>query len=305
MTLNCAQTSSASTAVGIGGDPVIGTTDIDCLRLRRLPETDAIVMIGEIGGDAEDGPPPLSSRTSPSRWSNTYSNQVQRTYTRAIFELPQAGNAFLGGADDHPVDEVPLEDEVLLLLDARNPRLEVRDVAGDLNNTKLNEDNIAYGAATSYIRELCDYWANRYDWRPIEQSLNRYPQFLCEVDGVDLQFWHVRGKGPAPFPLLLIHGWPGSMFEFFDLIGPLTDPVAHGGRAEDAFDVVIPALPGFGFGGRPKERGWGISRIAAAFDHLMATDLGYGRYGVQGGDWAGDRRRRWASPTAHTSWACT
>lgn len=144
-----------------------------------------------------------------------------------------------------------------------------------------------YGANVSYVRELCDYWRQHYDWRSQEAKLNSYPQFLSNVDGVDIQFWHVRGKGPNPFPLLLIHGWPGSMFEFFELLGPLTDPAAHGGRAEDSFDVVVPSLPGFGFGGQPRERGWGITRIAAAFDRLMSEELGYQRYGVQGGDWGG------------------
>lgn len=141
-----------------------------------------------------------------------------------------------------------------------------------------------YGADVDYVRELCDYWRTGYDWRRHEAELNRYPQFLQEVDGVDLHFYHVRGRGRAPFPLLLVHGWPGSVYEFHHLIGPLTDPAAHGGEPADAFDVVVPALPGFGFGGKPLERGWGITRVAAAFDRLMA-ELGYGRYGVQGGDW--------------------
>jgi len=144
-----------------------------------------------------------------------------------------------------------------------------------------------YGADVASVRELCDYWRTSYDWRTHEEELNRYPQFLCEVDGVDLQFWRVLGKGPNPFPLLLIHGWPGSMVEFQRLVGPLTDPASHGGDPADAFDVVVPSLPGFGWSGKPRERGWGISRIAAAFDTLMSRALGYGRYGVQGGDWGG------------------
>ena len=144
-----------------------------------------------------------------------------------------------------------------------------------------------YGADPHYIRELCDYWRNSYDWRAHEAGLNEHPGFSCEVDGLDLHFWHVRGERKGAFPLLLIHGWPGSMFEFDRLIEPLTHPSHYGGRAEDAFDVVVPALPGFGFGGKPRERGWGISRIAAAFDSLMAHELGYERYGVQGGDWGG------------------
>ncbi len=142
-----------------------------------------------------------------------------------------------------------------------------------------------YGIDIAYVRELCDYWRDGYDWRAWEARLNAIPGFRCEVDGVDLHFCHVRGTGPAPTPLLLVHGWPGSMVEFLELIGPLTDPAAHGGDPADAFDVVVPALPGFGFGGAPREPGWGVSRIAAAFDTLMTRELGYGSYGVQGGDW--------------------
>ena len=143
------------------------------------------------------------------------------------------------------------------------------------------------GADVSYVRELCAYWRHQYDWRRHEAELNRYPQFLCEVDGIDVHFWHVRGKGPSPLPLLLTHGWPGSIHDFHHLIGPLTDPAAHGGDAEDAFDVVIPALPGYGFSGKPREPGWSATRVAAAFDRLMAEHLGYVRYGAQGGDWGG------------------
>src|SRR5687768_7378325 len=141
-----------------------------------------------------------------------------------------------------------------------------------------------FGANLDYIRSLCEYWRDKYDWRAQERRLNEYPQFLCEVDGVDIHYWHVKGKGPNPFPLMLIHGWPGSIVEFYDVIGPLTDPAAHGGDAADAFDLVIPALPGFGFSGHPRERGWGTRRIAAAFDELMTKRLGYERYGAQGGD---------------------
>jgi microsomal epoxide hydrolase len=144
-----------------------------------------------------------------------------------------------------------------------------------------------YGASVEYVRELCDYWRTRYDWRAAERRLNAHPQFVSEVDGVDLHYWYVRGEGDNSFPLLLIHGWPGSIVEFEALIDPLTRPSAHGGSANDAFDVVIPALPGFGFGGKPRERGWSIARIGAAFDQLMTEELGYPRYGVQGGDWGG------------------
>lgn len=141
------------------------------------------------------------------------------------------------------------------------------------------------GASLAYIKDLCAYWRDRYDWRQQERELNRSPGFLCTVDGVEIHFWHVRGTGPQPFPLLLIHGWPGSIYEFHRLIGPLTDPAAHGGDPADAFDVVVPALPGFGFSGKPTEPGWGAMRMAAAFDRLMTRELGYSWYGSQGGDW--------------------
>jgi len=144
-----------------------------------------------------------------------------------------------------------------------------------------------YGANVDYVRELCAYWRDGYDWRLHEGHLNRHPGFLAEVDGVDLHFWHIRGTGPDPFALLLIHGWPGSMFEFHFIIDRLSNPGAHGADPAVSFDLVIPALPGFGWSGKPRERGWGISRIAAAFDTLMTRELGYSRYGVQGGDWGG------------------
>jgi microsomal epoxide hydrolase len=145
----------------------------------------------------------------------------------------------------------------------------------------------AYGADLAYLRELCAYWASGFDWRAQEAALNRHDGFLCEVDGVDLHFWHVRGRGPRPFPLLLLHGWPGSIAEFAGLVAPLADPAASGGDPADAFDVVVASLPGFGFGGAPREPGWNLERIAAALDTLMAAELGHDRYGVQGGDWGG------------------
>jgi len=141
-----------------------------------------------------------------------------------------------------------------------------------------------YGTDVAYLRELCDYWANGYDWREWENRLNSIPGYLCEVDGVDLHFWHVRGTGPNPMPLLLLHGWPGSIVEFLELIGPLTDPAAHGGDPADAFDVVVPALPGFGFSGAPRVEGWSTSHVASVLDSLMVNELGYDRYAVQGGD---------------------
>ena len=127
------------------------------------------------------------------------------------------------------------------------------------------------GADVAYLRELCDYWRDGYDWRAWEARLNELPGFRAEVDGVDLHFWHVRGAGPTPLPLLLVHGWPGSIVEFLDLVGPLTDPARTAATRPTPSTWSCPRCPGFGFGGAPRERGWGVSRISAAFDTLMSA----------------------------------
>lgn len=144
-----------------------------------------------------------------------------------------------------------------------------------------------YGSNLGFVRELCDWWRDEYDWRVWEELLNQWPTYVAEVDGVEIAFWHVRGTGENPLPLLLMHGWPGSRVEFLELIGPLSDPASHGGDPVDSFDLVIPDLPGFGFSGKPRERDWGVARMAEAFDTLMTCELGYERYAVQGGDWGG------------------
>src|SRR5688572_14770393 len=140
------------------------------------------------------------------------------------------------------------------------------------------------GVQLARLQKLVRYWATDYDWRKAEAKLNALPQFTTKIDGVDIHFIHVRSKHPNALPLVIAHGWPGSVFEQIKLIGPLTDPTKYGGRAEDAFDVVIPSLPGYGFSGRPTEAGWGLERIGGAFDVLMQR-LGYTRYVAQGGDW--------------------
>jgi pimeloyl-ACP methyl ester carboxylesterase len=128
------------------------------------------------------------------------------------------------------------------------------------------------------------YWSSEYDWRKAEARLNALPQFMTTIDGVDLHFIHVRSKHPNAMPIVIAHGWPGSVFEQIKLIGPLTDPTRFGGKAEDAFDVVIPSLPGYGFSSRPTEAGWGLERIGRSFDVLMKR-RGYQHYVAQGGDW--------------------
>ncbi|AEV73710.1 putative hydrolase or acyltransferase of alpha/beta superfamily [Mycolicibacterium rhodesiae NBB3] len=140
------------------------------------------------------------------------------------------------------------------------------------------------GIPLGYTRDLTAYWADVYDWRSREAALNRFDQFIVEIDGVDIHFIHQRSPHEEAFPLVITHGWPGSIVEFRNVIEPLTNPTAHGGRAEDAFHVVCPALPGYGFSGKPTHSGWGVERIAQAWEALMLR-LGYDRYGAQGGDW--------------------
>src|SRR5918999_1645043 len=140
------------------------------------------------------------------------------------------------------------------------------------------------GVQLATLKELTRYWATEYDWRNAEAKLNAFPQFTTKIDGVDIHFIHVKSRHPSALPVMIAHGWPGSVFEQIKLIGPLTDPTKYGGRAEDAFDVVIPSLPGFGFSSRPTEAGWSLERMGRAFDVLMKR-LGYTRYVAQGGDW--------------------
>jgi pimeloyl-ACP methyl ester carboxylesterase len=134
------------------------------------------------------------------------------------------------------------------------------------------------------MRELARYWQTNHDWRKVEARLNSYPQFITTMDGVDIHFIHVRSKHPNALPIIVTHGWPGSIIEQLKIIGPLTNPTAHGGSASDAFDVVIPSLPGHGFSGKPTTLGWDPIRIARAWVMLMHR-LGYTRYVAQGGDW--------------------
>ncbi|WP_207477105.1 epoxide hydrolase family protein [Arenibaculum pallidiluteum] len=140
------------------------------------------------------------------------------------------------------------------------------------------------GVPLARAQEVVAYWRDRYDWRRCEAALNAHPQFRTQIDGLGIHFLHVRSHHENALPMLLMHGWPGSVLEFMKIIGPLTDPVAHGGRPEDAFDVVVPSLPGFGFSDQPREPGWDLVRTANAFGVLMQR-LGYRRWVAQGGDW--------------------
>ena len=147
---------------------------------------------------------------------------------------------------------------------------------------ELVEDR-SQGVQLATIQELAHYWVNDYDWRNAEARLNALPQFITEIDGVDIHFIHVKSRHEDALPLIMTHGWPGSVIELLETVGPLTDPTAHGGRAEDAFHLVLPSLPGYGFSGEPTELGWESGRIARAWAELMER-LGYTRYVAQGGD---------------------
>ncbi|MFH0241940.1 epoxide hydrolase family protein [Streptomyces sp. HK10] len=140
------------------------------------------------------------------------------------------------------------------------------------------------GVPVSWLRELAEYWRTGFKWHRVEEHLNSFPQFRTEIDGVDIHFLHIRSPEPNAMPLIVTHGWPGSVAEFLDVIGPLTDPRSHGADPADAFHLVIPSLPGYGFSGRPREAGWDTARIGRAWAELMHR-LGYRRYLVQGGDW--------------------
>ncbi len=140
------------------------------------------------------------------------------------------------------------------------------------------------GVPTAKLRLLLEYWRTHYNWRRCESILNEFPQFRTTIDGLGIHFLHVRSPHPGALPLVITHGWPGSVIEFFGIIGPLTNPTAHGGRAEDAFHVVAPSLPGFGFSDKPAQSGWNVDRIAAAWAELMLR-LSYSEYVAQGGDW--------------------
>ena len=168
------------------------------------------------------------------------------------------------------------------------PDSEIDDLKQRLARTRWpDQETVAdwsQGVRLENTRALAEYWEREYDWRRFESELNRFPQFLTEIDGLDIHFIHVRSKNANALPLLLTHGWPGSIVEFLKLIEPLTDPVAFGGSVDDSFDVVIPSLPGFGFSAKPTETGWDVARIAAAWAQLIAR-LGYTKWAAQGGDW--------------------
>jgi len=167
------------------------------------------------------------------------------------------------------------------------PQADLEDLHARLDRTRwpnqLPDVGWSRGVPLAYLKEIVAYWRNEYDWRKHEAELNQYPQFITEIEGQNIHFLHVRSPEPGALPLILTHGWPGSIVEFLDVIGPLSDPRAHGGDPADAFHLVIPSIPGIGLSGPTTETGWNSSRVARAWAELIRR-LGYERYGVQGGD---------------------
>jgi len=165
---------------------------------------------------------------------------------------------------------------------------ELHDLRQRLQRTRWPEretvENWSQGVPLAYLQELCAYWADAYDWRATETRLNALPQFRTMIDGLGMHFIHVRSRHSEALPLVITHGWPGSIVEFLKVIDPLTDPTVHGGEAADSFHVILPSLPGYGFSDKPARPGWGVERIASAWTRLMAR-LGYERYGAAGSDW--------------------
>ena len=191
-----------------------------------------------------------------------------------VAAMPGAGNA----AEDRSVRPFTFKVPQAALDDLR------RRIGATRWPDKETVADQAQGAQLAKLQTLARYWGTNYDWRKVEKKLNGLPQFVTTIDDVDIHFIHVRSRQPNALPVIITHGWPGSVIEQLKIIGPLTDPTAHGGRAQDAFDVVIPSVPGYGFSGRPSGTGWDPDHIARAWAELMKR-LGYTRYVAQGGDW--------------------
>jgi pimeloyl-ACP methyl ester carboxylesterase len=193
----------------------------------------------------------------------------------AISTLPGTLRAATGDASIRPFTINIPEDELTELR---------RRIAATRWPDRETVTDASQGAPLTKLQELVRYWGTDYDWRKVEAKLNALPQFVTTIDDVDIHFIHVRSRHPNAMPLIMTHGWPGSVIELLNTVGPLSDPTAFGGRPEDAFDLVLPSIPGFGFSGKPTATGWGPDRIGEAWAELMQR-LGYKRYVAQGGDW--------------------
>ena len=202
--------------------------------------------------------------------------------------VPLAALGILASCAAGPPGPAPVTDDSIRPFKVRVDPAVLDDLRARLDRTRVPQavDGTGWdlGVPVSYLQSLIFHWQRGYDWRAEERRLNTFDHFVTRVDGIDLHFIHQKSKHPNALPLVLTHGWPGSFAEFLDVIGPLTDPEAHGGKAEDAFHVICPSLPGYGFSGKPKDRGWNVNRMADAILTVMDR-LGYPRFGAQGGDW--------------------
>src|SRR6266540_2126061 len=226
------------------------------------------------------GRSPMLTTAAP----ETISLDRRRLLTTAAMGIAVAGVANLLPA----VTAVATEQNVLRPFRANIPQEAIDDLRRRVLATRWPDQETvndrSQGVRLANFQELVRYWGTDYDWRKAEARLNAYPQFMTTIDGLDIHFIHVRSRNPGALPVIITHGWPGSVFEQLKVIEPLTNPTAHGGRAEDAFDVVIPSMPGYGFSGKPKGTGWNPDRIARVWAELMKR-IGYTRYVAQGGDW--------------------
>src|SRR5215212_2182513 len=218
--------------------------------------------------------------------TDTVDREKRRLLTSAAMAIVAAGAATLLpsyptlAATNHPASIRPFRINV--------PEENLIDLRQRVLATRWAESETvpdqSQGVQLAKLQDLVRHWGEDYDWRKIEAKLNALPQFVTTIDGVDIHFIHVRSRHPNALPLIITHGWPGSIIELLKVIEPLTDPITHGGRAEDAFDLVIPSIPGFGFSGKPTGNGWDPEHVGQAWSELMER-LGYTRYVAQGGDW--------------------
>src|SRR3989454_1089173 len=206
----------------------------------------------------------------------------------ALFAVSTLNDMTMTGTVTQTATQAPMASEAIRPFRVQVPQAALDDLRRRINATRWpDKETVAdqsQGAQLARLQQLMKYWGTGYDWRKAEAQLNALPQFTTTIDGLDIHFIQVKSKEKNAMPLLITHGWPGSVFEFLGTIGPLTDPVAHGGTAADAFDVVIPSIPGYGFSSRPAAPGWGPEHVAQVWVELMKR-LGYTRYVAQGGDW--------------------
>jgi len=221
----------------------------------------------------------MAETTPPEGGADTLAPQPAPTKS----SQPEANAFVTGGAVDKIANDTSIRPFSFHASDEDLAELKRRIAATRWPSRELVDD-ASQGVQLATLEKLADYWLNHHDWRKVEARINSYPNFVTNIDGVDIHFIHVKSKHPNAMPLIVTHGWPGSVIEQLKIIEPLTDPTVHGGTEADAFDVVVPSLPGYGFSGKPTELGWGPDRIARAWVALMKR-LGYVRFVAQGGDW--------------------